>query len=181
MSDSIIQCIMSVIGKDVNIDTFQKGTRTFYNATKLWKHLGSDPRKSISAFVRLHHTRDCIVFEYGKLVDKDQTIEKIATDSYSCRKPVKVPTEILDVFIMSGFTKESTTYLEETLFIMYAKHISTDISIAIINTYLKYSWIEALSPAKRSDALIDAAVQEEIKHLGDEFVTRGNGNKNNRQ
>ena len=175
MNNALIQVIKSILGKDVNIDTFQKGTRTFYNATKLWKHLGSNPRYTFAAFLRLHRTRDSIVYEYGKLVNQDPTIEKVSTESYSLRKPV--PAEILDVFVMSGLTKESTIYLEETLFILYAKHISTDIQIAIINTYLKYGFIEALSQPKKSDALLDVALQEEMKHMEDEFMTRGTNTK----
>ena len=163
MSTALIQVIKSILGKDVTIDTFQKGTRTFYNATKLWKHLGSNSRYTFAAFLRLHRTRDHIVCEYGKLVNQDSTIEKVSTESYSHRKPV--PAEILDTLVMSGLTKESTIYLEETLFILYAKHISTDIEIAIINTYLKYNWMTVLSQPKKSEAQLDVALQDGMKHL----------------
>lgn len=140
MSSSLVQYLMSFVGKDVNIDTFQKGNRVFYNATKLWKHLGNRPKESVASFLRLHRTRYQIVCEYAKLVEKDQTLEKVSTESYNPKN--HVPTAILDTFVMSGLTKESTVYLEETLFILYAKHISKDVEIAFIDTYLKHNWIE---------------------------------------
>jgi hypothetical protein len=136
MSSSIIQCIKSVIGEDVNIDTFQKGTMTFYNATSLWKRLGSNPRHNVASFLKLHRTRDHIISAYDRVANKCQTIEKVSLASYSLKKPV--PTEILDVFVMSGLNKDSAIYLEENLFTLYSKRISTDIEIAIINTYIKY-------------------------------------------
>lgn len=170
MSISIIQCVMSAIGKDVSIDTFQKGTQMFYNATKLWKHLGCNPKKSIASFLRLHRTRDHIVCEYRKLIDKDQ-IEGTAIDSYSSKKAL--PIEILDTFVMSGLTKESTIYLEETFFILYAKYVSVDVEIAIIDNYLKYNQVEDIFQSKKSNTQIGSIVQDETKYVENKFLLMG--------
>lgn len=172
MSNSIIQCVMSAIGIDVSIDTFQKDAQTFYNATKLWKHCGGNSKKSIMTFLRLHRTRDQIMSEYRKLVDKGQAIESKGMDSYSSKK--SIPIEILDKFVMSGLAKESTTYFEETLFVLYAKYVSIDVEIAIIDTYFRYNQIESMFQSKKSNAPIDISSKNEMRNIENKCMLMGN-------
>ncbi len=190
MSDSNIpNFVVSYGGKDADIDVLYKDGRKLLNATKLNQIFGSGKESErVNQFLLKDSTREFILQKYTELSvsrEKPKEIESLlngsngtildmdAVRSYLANTHKEnLPSEVVEPFVVSKKGRGGATYLSEDLFLDYAMHLSPQIKSVVIEVFKKYGWVETLPQEKKSDALLAMSLNEELKHVSEQYPTR---------
>ena len=188
MSDSSISnFVVSYGGKDANIDVIYRDGQKLLNATKLNQIFGSGKESErVNQFLLKDSTREFILQKYIELTvngEKPKEIKDLLNGydvtilnrdaiqqhlSNTHRK--NLPPEVLEPFVYTKKGRGGATYLYEDIFLDYAMYLSPQIKSVVIEVFRKYGWVEFLPQEKRSDALLELTIQEEMKSVPDSQV-----------
>jgi hypothetical protein len=183
-NSSISNFVVSYGGKDANIDVIYRDGHKFYNATKLNQAFGTGKdSERVNPFLLKDATRAFILQKYTELKGIEEKTKEIkglqkgsvgtfldmdAVRSYlSNTHKESLPSEIVEPFVISKKGRGGATYLLEDLFLDYAMYLSPQIKSVVIEVFRKYGWVEFLPQEKRSDALLELTIQEEMKNVPD--------------
>lgn len=186
---SISKFVVSYGGKDADIDVVYRDGQKLLNATKLNQTFGSGKESErVNHFLLKDSTREFIIQKYTELTvieEKHKEIKDLlnVTDSnllnvdavrtyLSSTNKKSLPPEILEPFVHTKKGRGGATYLSEDLFLDYAMYLSAQIKSVVIEVFKKYGWVENLPQDKKSDALLAMSLNEEIKHVSEQYPTR---------